>query len=64
MPLIADGVDTDFLLTVRQTTPSVVLFSYSLQGESSTLWVNPSRTGARFDLRARPSRCQNHRCSR
>ena len=52
--LIADGVDTDFLLTVRQTTPSVLLFSYSLQGENSTLWVNPSRTGARFDLVPNP----------
>lgn len=52
--VIADGVDTDFLLTVRQTTPSVVYFAYSLQGENSTLWVNPSRSGARFDFRPDP----------
>jgi len=52
--LIADGVDTDFLLTIRQTTPSVLLFSYALQGESSTLWVNPLRRGARLDLTPDP----------
>jgi len=52
--VIADGVDADFLLTVRQTTPSVVYFAYSLQGENSTLWVNPSRSVASFDLRPVP----------